>query len=56
MDHVEVHFRKAVQWVNSSVSSGFPSETNFEVWHPAKYAELLAEKMAKHNVNAGCPQ
>ncbi|CAJ1338095.1 unnamed protein product [Effrenium voratum] len=24
----------------------------FMVWHPAKYAELLAEKMAKHNVNA----
>mmetsp|Transcript_14509 Transcript_14509/g.34420 ORF Transcript_14509/g.34420 Transcript_14509/m.34420 type:complete len:592 (+) Transcript_14509:96-1871(+) len=24
----------------------------FMVWHPAKYAELLAEKMAQHNVNA----
>eukprot|EP00434_Breviolum_minutum_P018090 symbB.v1.2.015955.t1/scaffold1204.1/size131571/2 len=24
----------------------------FMVWHPAKYAELLADKMAKHNVNA----
>ncbi len=23
----------------------------FLVWHPAKYAELLAEKMQKHNVN-----
>lgn len=22
------------------------------MWHPAKYAELLAEKMSKHNVNA----
>ena len=24
----------------------------FMVWHPAKYAELLADKMSKHNVNA----
>ncbi|CAJ1334946.1 unnamed protein product [Effrenium voratum] len=24
----------------------------FMVWHPAKYAELLADKMAKHNVHA----
>ncbi len=24
----------------------------FLVWHPTKYAELLAEKMKKHNVNA----
>lgn len=24
----------------------------FMVWHPAKYAELLAKKMAQHNVNA----